>query len=481
MSTREDQTNELLAGMDEDQLENLRRVTQAQRVELLKAQGGGNLHKDVVEDIALRAAQAIAAGLPVQPYTREEASSVRTDAYTQQQLDQFRARKAAQAALEAEERAAQGIGPMKLRRLSEINVPPPTRWLAPGWVPRREITVLVGEEGIGKSLFWVYLAAHITTGMGSPALGLPERAPADVALILTEDSAAEVVARLEAAGADLTRIHLLCSADDGTGTPVFGDTTGGDMAALRMFLGQMEEPPALVVVDAWLDTVAGSLNVRDTQQARAALHPWKVLADQHDTAVMLVTHTNRLDTANTRDLMGGTAALRQKARMVLFAARAKHDYEDHTQHLWLGPDKANSTRLSNAVRFDVQIHQARPRTVDDPGTTARLGNPAETPVAVRALVEQWRNEQREAEKPPTRAVRAADAVREYMAERGITQAPTKELQAHLKELGYSRNASMAALNSLGSSRPSGQQGAWIFTLDTEEIQTSPQSPHIPGT
>lgn len=82
------------------------------------------------------------------------------------------------------------------------------------------------------------------------------------------------------------------------------------MLLLDAMLADREASPALLVLDAWLDTVAMNLNIKDTRQARLALHPWKVLANRHDMAVLLLTHTNRMDTTNTRDLMGGTAALR---------------------------------------------------------------------------------------------------------------------------------------------------------------------------
>src|ERR1700693_6248520 len=42
------------------------------------------------------------------------------------------------------------------------------RWLAKGRVPRGEPCLLIGDEGVGKSLFWIWLAAHITTGNAFP-------------------------------------------------------------------------------------------------------------------------------------------------------------------------------------------------------------------------------------------------------------------------------------------------------------------------
>lgn len=352
---------------------------------------------------------------------------------------------------------------LKLRRVTELELPPPTQWLGRGWLPRREITVVVGEEGIGKSLLWVLFAAHITTGRPFKPFNIPPRAPANVVVVVTEDSAAEVNARLQAAGADLDRVYLYCSEDDGSGTPVFGEGISGDMLLLHGLLEELEDV-ALLVVDAWLDTVAGALNIKDTQQARAALHPWKQLADFHDLAVILVTHTNRMDTASTRDLMGGTAALRQKARMVLFAARSKQDHDEDRQHLWVGPDKANSTNLSPAVKFELAIEQSRPATQDDPGTTARLALPQSSLMTIRVLLEQWRRETQEANRTPPKSVLAIDAIREFMDNQEMDTVPCADVKAHLRELTYGKTAIEDAMKSAGISRPLDRGGPWHFTL-----------------
>jgi len=78
-------------------------------------------------------------------------------------------------------------------------------------------------------------------------------------------------------------------------------------------------PVGMVVVDAWIDTVEGSLSVKDPQQARQALHPWFQIATHYSASVLLVTHTNRATDTGTRNRMGLTGVLRQKARVVLYA------------------------------------------------------------------------------------------------------------------------------------------------------------------
>lgn len=356
------------------------------------------------------------------------------------------------------------------RRLSQIKTPPPTRWIGSGWLPRAEITVLVGDEGIGKSLTWVLIAAHITTGQSFPALNIPARGPADVVLVITEDSAGEVKERLMLAGANLDRVFVFSAKEDGSEPPTFSNNVhAGAFQTLDVYLSADEVNPALVVVDAWLDAVEGNLSIKDTQQARAALSPWKVIATRHDAAVLLVTHTNRVDTSNTRNLMGGTAALRQKARMVLWAARppAMYGEEGSRQRLVIGPEKSNVTGLADAVVMDVEVKQVRPRTDEDPGTTACLVRPASMCRPIRDLVEQWHAETRQREhdahRKPTKDELVADAIRQYMD--GRAEVPSEELKDHLRAMEFGKTAIEKGMRAAGSSSPTEVRGAWVYRLD----------------
>ncbi|WP_032407827.1 AAA family ATPase [Rhodococcoides fascians] len=86
---------------------------------------------------------------------------------------------------------------------------------------RAATSLLVGDEGIGKSLFWTWLAGHITNGTPSDDFGIPARAPQDVLVIVTEDEWSTTVRpRLEIVGADLNRITVVCADADGSGASV---------------------------------------------------------------------------------------------------------------------------------------------------------------------------------------------------------------------------------------------------------------------
>ncbi|WP_235659166.1 AAA family ATPase [Mycobacteroides abscessus] len=262
---------------------------------------------------------------------------------------------------EAEAKPADGSGTdsdrPKVWSAGDLEPAKPKHWLAKNRIPRSGVTVLVGEEGIGKSLFWVWIVAAVTTGKPLPEFGIPARDPQHVRLIITEDDwSTEVLPRLELADADLDYVSVICANRDGSGSPTFPD----DIDLLYV-----DPAPALVVVDAWLDTVPAKLNIQTPQHARLALHPWKEVATQAGAAVVLMTHTNRAK-GPARDKYGITGELRKKARMALYAQT------NEKKQFVIGPEKANGSAIIAASAFDIEVVQVHASTDDDDGTVARL-------------------------------------------------------------------------------------------------------------
>ena len=323
----------------------------------------------------------------------------------------------------------------KIWHAPDLKPAAPTKWLAANRIPRAAVCLLVGDEGIGKSLFWVWIVAAITTGRPLPMFGIPAREPGCVFLVLTEDDwQSTVLPRLEVAGADISKIGVICAEDDGSGAPIFPRD--------KDLILYAEPAPVLVVIDAWLDTVAPDLKVRDSQDARRALHPFKDLATQTQAAIMLLGHTNRLASPNPRDLYGATATLRQKCRMTLFAM------EDDDGQLVIGPEKANMTRLFTASMFGKDSVQYFVPTPENDGTVPNLVFRAESDMTIREHLAERNAAAREQQ--PTDALswlaeflsagpQASATVLEVAARRGqsekVTRAAKVKLGAHAKKRG----------------------------------------------
>lgn len=245
----------------------------------------------------------------------------------------------------------------RIWRANDLSAARQTEWLAQGRIPLNAVSLLVGDEGIGKSLWWVWVAAAVSTGNPLPEFGIPRRDPGTVVLVLTEDEWAYTVRpRLEVAGADLDHILVICTDSDGSGAPMFPR----DMPLI------VEAQPTFVVVDAFLDTVDRRLSMKDPQQARLALHPWKEAASATGAAITLLTHTNRVDSKSARDKYGISGELRKKARVTLYAQ------EDEEGHLVIGPEKSNISRKIPASLFRIDSVPVWQATDDDDGTVPNL-------------------------------------------------------------------------------------------------------------
>jgi hypothetical protein len=109
------------------------------------------------------------------------------------------------------------MGPVAIDRVA----PSPIRWLWPGRIPLGALTLLAGDPGVGKSLLTLDLAARVSRGapwpdqapagetVPSAAVSNPQLAhsPGSVLLLTAEDDLADTIRpRLEAAGADCSRI-----------------------------------------------------------------------------------------------------------------------------------------------------------------------------------------------------------------------------------------------------------------------------------
>src|SRR6516225_9389976 len=103
----------------------------------------------------------------------------------------------------------QTCGPALITQCAADVTPQPVEWLWPGRVALGKLTLIAGEAGLGKSQLSVAMVAAVTTGGPWPCG--EGQAPLGSAIVLSaEDGAADtIVPRLLAAGADLTRVHLV--------------------------------------------------------------------------------------------------------------------------------------------------------------------------------------------------------------------------------------------------------------------------------
>lgn len=210
--------------------------------------------------------------------------------------------------------------------------PEETHWILPDLLPSNELVFVVGEEGIGKGLWWSHLLARLTTGPNA----------LDVLAIITEDDPRRTVRpRLDVAGADVKRVHLLpMDPDTLTGTPLLPNQE-------RLVTQELKRTKSKVLlIDPWSSTLPHQLSVKDPQQARQVLDPLMRLARKMEITIIAVTHTNR--TGNTtRDSVGLSSVIRQSTRLLIMALQDPND----DSVLWVGVEKNNLGEKPPAARY----------------------------------------------------------------------------------------------------------------------------------
>jgi hypothetical protein len=121
------------------------------------------------------------------------------------------------------------MGSVHWTTLAEVQ-PRPVQWLWEGRVPLGKVTLLDGEPGSGKSLLALDLAARVSRGASMPLSRAKAAGPSNVVIFNDDDNLADTVRpRLEAAGADLSRIRC-----------VDGEVSAEDVQEVR---------PSLIVLD----------------------------------------------------------------------------------------------------------------------------------------------------------------------------------------------------------------------------------------
>lgn len=247
---------------------------------------------------------------------------------------------------------------LALRALAEVK-PRQVRWLVPGLIPLKTLTLVAGVGGLGKSTWLAGIAAQVSRG----ELG---KDPGDVVLVSFEDTAAEVLRpRVEAAGGDLSRVH-----------EVVVDRLDIDPVCLPQDLADLETlvhgvKARLLAIDPVVAALDTAFDAHKDQDVRVILAKLQALADEANAAITIVGHLNKAPSREAYLRIGGSTAFYNAARSVVLVTEDKDDPDMRL----IAQDKANYSRRRPVERHRLE-EVVLPGTLDpdtgDPIVTSRM-------------------------------------------------------------------------------------------------------------
>jgi hypothetical protein len=159
--------------------------------------------------------------------------------------------------------------------------PPPVPWLVAPLLARGHLTMLVGAPGVGKSLLALAIAGAVAHE--APSIGGMPVVGGEVVLIDAENGERTLHERAHLVGLPPDRVRAGIAS-------TFDLRDAAAVDGLRRGFG--EQPPALLVLDS-LASLAPGLRENDAHDVAPVLDRLRRLAQDTDTAVLLLHHTRK--------------------------------------------------------------------------------------------------------------------------------------------------------------------------------------------
>jgi hypothetical protein len=232
------------------------------------------------------------------------------------------------------------------------------RWLWGQRIPLGKLTIFAGDPGKGKSLVTVDVAARISRGGTFPDGA--HCGVGDTIFLSAEDDAADTIRpRLDAAEADVSRVHRVKAVkvtlgDGTTGESVFN--LERDIEKLDDAIGKIPSTQLLVIdpVSAYM----GKVDTHRDAEIRRVLAPLAELASRRRVAVVGVMHLKK----------GDTSALLRVSGSIGFVAAARvvwgfGEDPDAPETRIMVAVKNNLAPLGNGLAYRIEATGEVPRIV----------------------------------------------------------------------------------------------------------------------
>lgn len=320
-----------------------------------------------------------------------------------------------------------------------------TDWLMPSYIPAGAITVFDGNPGTGKSQTTCDMSARVSVGNCMPPKHAPPgtNPPRGVLMLNAEDDPARTIRpRLEAAGADLARVHFLRSMASvcGDERPV---SLPSDLPAIEAAIRQHDV--SLVTIDPFVAFLDSKLSVNNDADVRRCLGQLATVAEDTGAAIVLIRHMNKKSGIDAIYRGGGSIGITGAARAVFMVGI---DPADDGGRI-LAPVKCNLAPEPPSLRFTIESYQDTSRV--------RWGDVCDT--TAHDLCQPAKGERGNGGKLDT----AKEIIRDLLANgpRGSNEVMQACVEAGLGERTY--HSARKALG-IKSERSGFSDGQWLLTM-----------------
>ncbi len=328
-------------------------------------------------------------------------------------------------------------------------------WLWPERIALGKLTMFAGDPGLGKSMLTAELAAHVSTGKPWPVDGSPCPRGAVLMLSAEDDLADTIRPRLDAAGADVTRVYALPMVKD-------VDPDGHERRRVPSLVDDLERIEALLkrhpeirllTIDPVSAYLAGVDSHKNTDM-RAVLSPWADMAARRKVAIVCISHLNK----------GSGQAMYRTAGSIAFTAAARavfgvvKDKEDELRRLVV-PVKNNLGADTGGLAYRVGVADNGAPRIEWEAEAVHI-------TADEAMT--WRAPDGEHK---TATEEAADFLRDLLADGPMKAAA---VQREARQAGISEKALRRARERLGiKPRKLDFSGGWVWEMPHEDAQDAP--------
>lgn len=341
---------------------------------------------------------------------------------------------------------------LTLTRLSDV-VPSAVRWLWPGRIPLGKVSVLDGDPGLGKSLQTLDIAARVSTARAMPDGSASDlHDPAGVVILSAEDDLGDTIRpRLEAAGADLSRVVALTAVRDEDDTRL---PTLADLEQIRQAI--VEVDARLLIIDPLMAYLPDKVDSHRDQDIRRSLAPLAVLAAETGIAALVIRHLNKTEGKNALYRGGGSIGIIGAARSGLLVAKDPEDPDGERRILV--STKSNLAKLPPALAYRVVAPNGVP-FIAWQGTTHHT--------AASLLAQQAEGEDRSA------LEEAMTFLRESLTD---GPRPSREVQREAEQAGVNAITLRRARTALGikpakTGRPGDEKQQWQWSLPPKLLKS----------